>query len=73
MVNGTLKIEDYLVKCHNGLFEVDRSKFCKCAIPSRYEIVAESPPMLVLRSKALKDKFTVADCGKLFLKVIEKT
>ena len=68
VIDGSLEIEDYLVKRDDGLFEVDRSKFNSTSIPKSYSIVGETNPSIVLRSKISKDKSRVPDCGKLVLK-----
>lgn len=68
VIDGTLLIESYLKQCEDGTFEVDRSKFNKCSIPSTYKIIGETPPEIILRCKASKDKYRVADCGKLILR-----
>lgn len=68
IIDGTMLIEGYLIQREDGLFEIDRSKFNKCCISSAYEVVDETKPQVILRSKASKDKYRVADCGKLILK-----
>lgn len=69
-IEGTLSIDSHLKERDDGLFEVDRSKFNRCVIPSCYEIVGETEPEIVIRSKNIKDKYKVPDCGKLILKKI---
>ena len=69
-IDGTSCISSYLHLRDDGqLYEVDRSKFNKCAIPKQYEIVGETDPEIILRAKTEKDKYKVADCGKLILKL----
>lgn len=68
MINDTFSIDDFLICRNDGLYEIDRSKINKCAIPSTYEIVGESEPQIVMREKNNKEKFEVPDCGKLILK-----
>ena len=69
-IEGSLNIDLYLKERNDGFLEVDRSKFNKCSIPSCYEIVDETEPEIVIRSKNIKDKYKVPDCGKLILKKI---
>ncbi len=71
VINEAFIIENYLMAREDGLLEIDRSKFNKCAIPACYEIVGDTQPEVVLRSKKSKDKYKVADCGRLILKKIE--
>ena len=69
-INGTIDFNEYLIHRDDGLYEVDRSKFNKCAIPEQYEIVEETQPEIILRAKSLKDKYRVSNCGKLILKQV---
>lgn len=72
MIDGTIDFKDHLLQREDGLFEVDRSKFNRCCIPDGYEIVEDTCPQLVKRSKSKKDQYTVPNCGKILLKKIQK-
>jgi len=54
-----------VVKNGEKTIEVDRSKFCKLFSITGYHLVSETPPKTIMRSKQNKDKYLVADCGKL--------
>lgn len=68
MILGIVQFSKFAKLRDDMLYEVDRSKFNKCAVPDSYEIVNESAPEITIKSRSKKDKYKVADCGKLILK-----
>lgn len=41
-IEGKLDVDSHAIKRDDGLFEIDRSKFNRCAIPSSYVVVSET-------------------------------
>ena len=66
VINGNISYEGY----GNEILELDRSKYCKLMIPKGYELINETLPNIVLRDKRDKNKYKVADCGKLIYRKV---
>ena len=67
VINENISYEGY----GNEILELDRSKYCKLMIPKGYKLINETLPNIVLRDKRDKNKYKVADCGKLIYRKID--